>query len=250
LNYLQSLAAGPRTALGELAIGLMIGLERCLSQIRFTYGDLESGIWSLDTGGIAICMSIIFCTVLQVHLVFFCIRQIVVFRRVAKEFEVDLLRPELNTVLTNPLIRYIGLGLLLVSFVLIIYQLVPFASLQNRVLQIGMLMISIWLFLILISMIPLLILRSRIAVTKKLEINMIRRALNGDKSDLSGSQFGERLGNFEPGELMYYEDRVKNIWEWPFEAHIRRLVLFGLLPPLTWVLAAAVEVIFETMLVS
>ena len=48
---------------------------------------------------------------------------------------------------------------------------------------------------------------------------------------------------------MYYEDRVKNIWEWPIEAHIRRLVIFGLLPPLTWVLAAAVEVVFESVLI-
>ena len=49
---------------------------------------------------------------------------------------------------------------------------------------------------------------------------------------------------------MYYEDRIKAIWEWPFELHVRRLVIFGLLPPLTWVLAAGVEVVFEAMLVS
>jgi hypothetical protein len=142
------------------------------------------------------------------------------------------------------------MGLLVMSFGLIIYQLVPYASLQKRVLEGSFFMMSVWLFLVLVSLLPLLILRSRTAVAKKLEISMIRRALKGDKSDLSGSQFGERLASFDPADLMYYEDRIKSIWEWPFEAHIRRLVLFGLLPPLTWVLAAAVEVIFETMLVS
>ena len=49
---------------------------------------------------------------------------------------------------------------------------------------------------------------------------------------------------------MYFEDRVTNNGEWPIEAHIRRLVIFGLLPPLTWVLAAAVEVVFEGVLIN
>ena len=34
-----------------------------------------------------------------------------------------------------------------------------------------------------------------------------------------------QLKDFSPADLMYYEDRVKNIWEWPIEAHIRRLVI-------------------------
>ena len=59
-----------------------------------------------------------------------------------------------------------------------------------------------------------------------------------------------QLKDFSPADLMYYVDRVKNIWEWPIEAHIRRLVIFGLLPPLTWVLAAAVEVVFESVLIN
>ena len=59
-----------------------------------------------------------------------------------------------------------------------------------------------------------------------------------------------QLKDCTPAELMYYEDRVKNIWEWPIEAHIRRLVIFGLLPPLTWVLTAAVEVVFESVLIN
>ena len=67
---------------------------------------------------------------------------------------------------------------------------------------------------------------------------------------LPHSQFGDRLKHFTPADLMFYEDRIKAIWEWPFEAHVRRLVIFGLLPPLTWVLAALVEIMFETMLVG
>ncbi|MEX0964746.1 MAG: hypothetical protein WDZ52_11970 [Pseudohongiellaceae bacterium] len=83
------------------------------------------------------------------------------------------------------------------------------------------------------SMMPLITLKSRIAVAKSMEITFVRRALAGDFSGIEHSQFGRKLADFSPADLMYYEDRIKNIWEWPIEAQIRRLVIFGLLPPLT-----------------
>ena len=249
-KYLESLAPGSIAARVELVIGIAIGLERCYSQIRFTYDEVWSGLALLDAGAFAVCLSIILYTVVQVHLLTFCFRQVIVFRRVAKRFEVDLLAPELNNIISNPLIRFVLVGLLVMSFSLIIYQVVPYASLQRRVLAGSLFMTLIWIILILVSLMPLFILRSRITVAKAMELSIIRRALRGDKSNLKRSQFGERLEEFRPADLMIYEDRIKNIWEWPFEVHIRRLVIFGLLPPLTWVLAVAVEVIFETFMVS
>ncbi|MBF69264.1 MAG: hypothetical protein CMQ29_16440, partial [Gammaproteobacteria bacterium] len=86
------------------------------------------------------------------------------------------------------------------------------------------------------------------AAAKTVEINIVRRALRGDRDGLSASAFGTELTTFSVAELMYYEDRIRAVWEWPFEAHIRRLVIFGLLPPLTWMLAALVEIVFESAL--
>jgi hypothetical protein len=34
---------------------------------------------------------------------------------------------------------------------------------------------------------------------------------------------------------------VVPLWEWPIAAHVQKLILFGLLPPLTWMLAATIE---------
>ena len=76
----------------------------------------------------------------------------------------------------------------------------------------------------------------------------MQRALPGDRDGLRASAFGPELNTFTAADLMYYEDRIRAVWEWPFEAHIRRLVIFGLLPPLTWVLAALVEIVFESAL--
>jgi len=248
--HLESLAPAKGIAGAELLIGLVIGFERVHSQILFS----NSGEFSLSAlmspSAFIVACTIVIYTVLQIHLFAFCLRQAFVFRKVARDYNIDLLTPELNSALANPLIRFFALGLVGVSFGVVIYELVPYASLQRRVLEATLIAGFIWLVLLLIAISPLFILRTRIALAKKMEIDLIRRALRGDLADAMRSQFGERLKRFSPADLMYYEDRITGIWEWPFQAQVRRIVIFGLLPPLTWVLAALVEIIFETFLIG
>ena len=45
---------------------------------------------------------------------------------------------------------------------------------------------------------------------------------------------------------MMYEQYVKDIWEWPIQGYVQRLVFYVLLPPLAWVLAALVEQIVDS----
>ncbi len=250
VEVLQKLAAGPRWALVELLAGVLIGLERLYTQITYVgHGSFNlSAIMNLD--GVAVGLSILIYTIVQVHLLGFCIRQVFVFRQIAASFKVDLLTPELNTALSNPLIRFIVVGLIAASFAVIVLQLAPFASQQSRIVEAALIAGFIWIVLLVISFLPLLTLKSRIAVAKTLEINVIRRALRGDFSGAQNSQFGQRLQDFSPADLMFYEDRIRNIWEWPIEGQIRQLVIFGLLPPVTWVLAAGVEIIFESVLMN
>ena len=40
----------------------------------------------------------------------------------------------------------------------------------------------------------------------------------------------ERTGNF-----------IESLWDWPVAPHIQRVILFGMLPLITWVLAGMVE---------
>jgi hypothetical protein len=234
----------------ELILGCVIGLQRIRSQIKFDLNETISLSELISPASIAVCLAILFYTVIEVHLVAFCLRQVMVFRRVAKNFQVDLMTTELNNALSNPLIRFLVVSLVATSCGMLIYQIVPFPSLQRRIFQGGSLAALFLAAMIVVSMVPLFILRARIAVAKQIEITQIRQALKGDFSGVGQSHFGAQLKDFTPADLMYYEDRVKNIWEWPIEAHIRRLVIFGLLPPLTWVLAAAVEVVFESVLIN
>jgi hypothetical protein len=249
-SYHQSIGASKRIALVELTVGLVLGLQRVQSQINFNYSGPFTMSEIMAPGAIIVFLAIIFYTIVEVHLVAFCLRQVLVFRRIAKNFQVDLMTTELNNALSNPLIRFLMVGLVVTSFGMLLYQIVPFPSLQRRMLQGGSIAALFLMAMIVVSLVPLFILKGRIAVAKQIEITQIRQVLKGDFSGVSQSHFGQRLAEFTPADLMYYEDRVKNIWEWPIEAHIRRLVIFGLLPPLTWVLAAAVEVIFESVLIN
>lgn len=247
-DVMEKIAPGRKWAWGELAVGMAIGLERVYSQINFDHGFDEDSHFALTAGVVAVCFSIVAYTVVQVHLLAFCLRQAIVFRRVALTFQVDLMTPELNNTISNPLIRFVVVGFIGMSFGLLIFEMIPYPSLQVRMVQGSFFAGLVWVVLLVVSFLPLLILKSRIAVAKAMEISVIRRALMGDLSGVEYSRFGERLRDFSPADLMYYEDRIKNIWEWPFQVHIRRLVIFGLLPPLTWVLAAAVEFLFDSMI--
>jgi len=249
-SYLGSIGASARVGLVELAIGLALGLERVHSQIDFDQSIQMTMSTLADPASIAVFLAIIFYTIIEVHLVAFCLRQVLVFRRIAKNFKVDLMMPELNNALSNPLIRFLMVGLVATSCSVLLYQIIPFPSLQRRLFQGGAVAAFFLTAMIIISLVPLFILKSRIAVAKRIEIAHIRQVIKGDFSGVSQSYFGNKLTEFTPADLMYYEDRVKDIWEWPIEAHIRRLVIFGLLPPLTWVLAAAVEVAFDSVLIS
>jgi len=249
-SYLNSIGASPRVAWIELAIGIGLGLERVYSQINFDQTKALSLSELAAPGAIVVFLAIIFYTIVEIHLVAFCLRQVLVFRRIAKIFKVDLMSPELNNALSNPLIRFLVVGMVATSCGMLLYQIVPFPSLQRRIFQGGTVAALFLIAMIVVSLIPLFILKARIAVAKQIEITQIRQVLKGDFSGVNHSHFGARLKDFTLADLMYYEDRIKDIWEWPIEAHIRRLVIFGLLPPLTWVLAAAVEVVFESVLIN
>ncbi|MCB1646128.1 MAG: hypothetical protein KDI36_11780 [Pseudomonadales bacterium] len=248
LQQVTALGAGRIAAWAELAIGLGIGIERSFAQWSFAVKAHPGDTIPVDLATLAVLAAIIGYTVLQVHLLAFCVRQVVVFFRVARKFRVDLSHPELNNVLSNPLVRFLMVGLIAMSFATLLYQMAPYESLQRRLLGSSLVVGFIWLLLVALSFIPLFIIKSRMSSAKAMEINLIRQALAGNLASAGQSHFGEKLADFSLGELMYYEDRIKNLWEWPFEAHVRRLVIFGLLPPLTWVLAALVEMSFETLL--
>ncbi|MFP6795183.1 MAG: hypothetical protein VB996_18150 [Pseudomonadales bacterium] len=111
-----------------------------------------------------------------------------------------------------------------------------------------MLMMMPWylpsLVIISLYVIPFNRFNARMRSEKAQELNSINTALSGNSRALESSLLmGEDRRS--KNDLRIYRDRITAIKEWPFTDHIRALVLFGILPPLTWVIAALIEILIE-----
>ena len=111
-----------------------------------------------------------------------------------------------------------------------------------------MLMMMPWylpsLVIISLYVIPFNRFKARMRSEKAQELNSINAALSGNSRALESSLL---MGEDRPSknDLRIYRDRITAIKEWPFTDHNRALVLFGILPPLTWVIAALIEILIE-----
>jgi len=104
----------------------------------------------------------------------------------------------------------------------------------------GLIIISLYLF-------PYNRFRKRMRSRKSQELNCVSAALDGNLRALDHSLLKDELSPSKI-DLLYYQDRIRSIKEWPFTDRIRALVLFGILPPLTWVVAALIEIYIESAL--
>ena len=68
------------------------------------------------------------------------------------------------------------------------------------------------------------------------------------ESPLTDSELGDAAVEFKLPDLMYYEDRVVNIWEWPVQRHRQKLIVYTMIPPSAWIMAALVERMLDTVL--
>lgn len=74
------------------------------------------------------------------------------------------------------------------------------------------------------------------------ELARIRRAIAGDADALGESPLADRLEALDLAGLLVYQREVMDLPIWPLEARQwGRLVLYLVLPPLSWVAAAVVE---------
>ncbi len=86
---------------------------------------------------------------------------------------------------------------------------------------------------------PVLILRNRIAKMIGVERELLVKAIRGDSAVLENSNIVDRRANST--ELASWLALLNTLSEWPVSEAIKRLLLFGVLPPLAWTLAAVIE---------
>ena len=172
-------------------------------------------------------------------------RQLICLVRIVRKIRIDLLNADFYSNLANVMVRHIGLyifGLCIIALSYIVFTEGELSASEMFLLLMpwylpGLIILSLYI-------IPYNKFRKRVHTCKQRELNSIATALNGNRKALDHSLLkGEE--NLSRIDLMYYQDRIRAVREWPFTDRIRALVLFGILPPLTWVIAALIEIFIE-----
>ena len=92
---------------------------------------------------------------------------------------------------------------------------------------------------VLFDLYPVLVLRNRVREEKEKELKNVFQSLGSDSAN-----FGSLKLSATPqhkSDLLTHLMFVESRWEWPIASHVTKLVLWGLLVPLTWVLSATIE---------
>ena len=91
-----------------------------------------------------------------------------------------------------------------------------------------------------LSLLPMWEIHRSILALRDAERERVIQALDGDTEGLVGSAVDRRPdgGRSEWISALLWLDALPT---WPLGGYVQRIVLFGLLPPITWVMAAAVE---------
>jgi len=183
-----------------------------------------------------------------VHAIAFCRRQINVFSRWAEAFDIDLTRTEACQIFTVQPMRYLLIMVIFISLNVIVYQILSETGFADQAF-LAQLPLVLMMMLFLIPLIkPVSIIRTRIAEAKSNEIRAIRSALAGHREALEGAQIAAIASEFKAPDLMMYEQYIRDIWEWPVQGYVQRIMLYVLLPPLAWVLAALVERMVDSII--
>ena len=152
---------------------------------------------------------------------------------------------EFYSILANAMVRHVGLlifGLCIISISYIVFTEGELGAGEMMLLMMPWYLPA--LIIISLYIIPFNRFKARMRSKKIQELSSINAALAGNFLALENSLL---MGEDHPSkiDLLIYRDRITAIKEWPFTDRIRALVLFGILPPLTWVIAALIEIVIE-----
>ena len=201
--------------------------------LDFSVGFLP-GVYSTVVSAVFILVGI--CIIRTMTFIY---RQIQVFYKVANTIPIDLLNPEPLAVFASQPLR-VFFGLVGIT-VIIPFTLASSEGLANTVIPTGLPMIALVFVLFLLVSIPLTRIRSRLKQAKIEESQLITQALTGNRRALIDSRISAHQDEFKMPDLLYYQDRIHSVWEWPLHAHIRKIAFYLVLPPLAWVLETFVE---------
>lgn len=167
-------------------------------------------------------------------------RQAHIFRELAQSIPIDVLDTSKLTRIANPLIR----GLVAPVVILAASGPLLFGFDGVQIDTFYLVSLPVVLFLLLLSLFSaraVLVLHKRIHLEKAAELNIVKRFLAGDAQAMKRSRLGKLQGQFSATEVLAYRDRIEEVWDWPLQSHIPRVVFYLTIPPLAWAAAALVE---------
>ncbi len=226
----------------------IVTLELLLASIAASINVFFSGL--VNDGDVIFAITISLFFFLEYATILFSIdiifRQLYSLTQIVRKIRVDLLDTEAYSTLANAMIRFVGLYIFGVCVITMSYLV--FTEGETGAAEMLLIMMPWYLpgfVLMSIYFVPYSIFRKRIAVVKALELNRVALALKGDRTLLQDSLISADSRELNVIDLLYYQSLIRNIREWPFTTRIRSLILFGVLPPLTWVVAALIEILIE-----
>ncbi|MFT4520228.1 MAG: hypothetical protein ACI9JM_002629 [Halioglobus sp.] len=152
------------------------------------------------------------------------------------ELNVELYALALYNCVSNAAVRVVMGGMILLSFLILVT--IPYSEIAPNVTYSALLFVIAILLvlagLLALFMRPVYALRNKIRAEKERELADLRFRIKALHA-------GERGSADSLDALVTLQMFVESRWEWPIASHIQKVALFGLLPPLTWVLAGAVE---------
>jgi len=171
-------------------------------------------------------------------------RQGICLIHVARHIKIDMLQLNDYSAVANAGVRFFLSYIPFLSFFLLVIFL---KNEETEALAIAfnlrLIMVSglVAVVLLLLYGYPVWILRNRIRNQKIVDLAQVTRALRGDRG-AANSIVIQGLGKpTTTSDLLTHQMFLESRWEWPIASHVQKLILFGLLPPLTWVMAAIIE---------
>ena len=228
---------------------IRIALVGCLAGFGHTYLLLGSqtitfkDLWYLDFNSLVNIMLTIIIWSLLSTVVTFLIYNVRVFASLAREYVViDLLNHSGLRGFSRVAVysTFLLLGVL-ASFPLLIVDS------ESNYLSILPGFLALFLPIFFIFLVPLLPIRKRIRTEKGRELALIQKRINEITSDNSSLvDNNESLSLIQA--LFEYRREIQQVPEWPFDSPaVYRLLFYLFIPPLTWVGAALIERLMDTI---
>lgn len=96
---------------------------------------------------------------------------------------------------------------------------------------------------------PTLVWRDKIRSKKARELALVQRAVDGDRNALQECEMAEQIGDYDLVQLLSYRREIEALSDFPFTAsHARWLILYLLVPPLSWMASALAERVVDAMI--